>query len=316
MVNDLNIKEIHEVLNELRNLDLKNIKAEWIKELLGKLYKHIGVQHKVEKGRFVQRTVLLDGEQEDFFPKDIQRISYNPNGSAMGRCNFDGESIFYGCIASEIIEAYNCSGMETLPLGLGGLRQHRFVTGNWLLAEDTEFLFLGGAKNLTYLSNAGKDRHNTFHRILGSYKEYILPLYAIDNFICEQFSKEVHVDEPWQYNISAAYVQLLKESGAKGLIYPSVKSGGAGTNLILFKDQVDNGLITFDSCVYGIYYMRDDETVNEYLMNATEIDGKLVWKDVYIGRIPRVVRDYYLGRTDTNPLAGRVPIIDFGSPKV
>lgn len=205
--------------------------------------------------------------------------------------------------------------METFPFDLKGLRQHRFVTGNWLLAEDSEFLFIGGASNLTYLSNAGKDRHKTFHRIIGNFRESILPLYAIDNFICEQFSKEVPAEEPLQYKIPAVYTQLLRESQGKGLIYPSVKSGGAGTNLIIFKDEIDNGLINFDSCIYGIYYVRGDQVINEYLMKATEHNGKLVWKDYYLGRIPRTVRDYYLGRSDFNPAAGRVKIIDLESKR-
>jgi len=312
MIKELDIHKVNEVLAELKNLDLKNVKAETIKELLSMLYKHIGVKRKLRKGQYIQRTVLLNTEAEDYFPTEIHRISYNPKGSAMGRCNFDGESIFYSCVASEIIEGYDCAGLETLKLELIGLQQNRFVTGNWLLSDETEFLFIGGASNLTYLSDAGKSRHLMFHRAISNYKELMLPLYAIDKFICEQFSKEVPADEPWQYKVSAVYAQMVRESGGKGLIYPSVKSAGAGTNLILFKDKVNEGLITFDKCIYGIYYTRDSESINEYLMNATEDNGKLVWRDNYQGRITRSIRDYYLGRTDKNPLANKVPIIDLG----
>ncbi|TCD17616.1 RES domain-containing protein [Pedobacter psychrodurus] len=307
-LNDINHTETLDVLKRLRLLDLEKVSNNEIFDLLTKLYKHIGVKHKLLKNRFVQRAVLLDGEPSDYFPMDVQRISYNPKGSSAGRANFEGESVFYASIATEIIEGYNCSALELIPRMDTGIRQYRIVIGNWLLQEDTEFVFIGGDSNLTYLSMEAKNRHNQLKDFVTSFKESALSLYAIDKFLCEEFSKEVPKEKPWLYKISAAYTSLLRQNGEKGLIYPSVKAAGAGLNLILFPDIVDEGLIKFERAVYGMYYVRDKEIINEYTMGASENCGKLIWHEVY-HRLPGAIKDYYVGRSDYNRIAN-IPILN------
>ena len=93
MALELNIKTVNEVLAELRNLNLEVANIETIMELLGSLNPYIGVRQTIQQGTFVQRTVVLDNEANDYFPTEVQRISYNPRASSIGRCNLDGDAV-------------------------------------------------------------------------------------------------------------------------------------------------------------------------------------------------------------------------------
>ncbi|KQB99841.1 hypothetical protein [Pedobacter sp. Hv1] len=316
MRTELDIHQVNATIAELKRLDLKTATRDQIYQLLSRLYGHIGVTRKLEKGRFVQRGVFI-GSEEDF-PKEVQRISFNPKGSAMGRCNFDGNSMFYGCISSNVLEGYINCGFELLPLSneevkdLPPIREHRVIVGNWILSEETEFVSIGSRSYLTHLNTDVQHRNELFYKIISPYQQSMLSFYAIDKFIADEFSKPVPKNEPWLYKISATYVDMIKANGHKGLIYPSVKSNGAGMNIIIFPEFVTNGLITFERCVYGIFYVREKEVGNEWLMKAKANDGKLVWKDEY-GRMPTPLRNFYKGISDINPAEGKIKMLDLGN---
>lgn len=311
-LNEIDVKETFAVLAELKNLDLEKTSQPYIKGLLTRISKHIGVKQRVYRNRFIQRGILLDTEPEHYFPTEVQRISYNPKAATIGRANLEGHPVFYGCIATEQMEAYHCTGVETLPDIKHGFHKHRFVVGNWLLQDDAEFVILGGSPNLSSVCQDGLKRHQVFHRNIGNFKAEMIALYAIDRFICHEFSKEVSNKKPWEYLISATYATLLKEQGENGLIFPSVKAAGAGLNIVLFPEQVDRGLIRFDTALYGTYYRRHHEVCNEYTMKATAEGKNLVWTDAYY-RLHNSIKEYYIGISNYNPLKN-IPFADLGKP--
>lgn len=314
---ELDLQEVNATILQLKGLDLRVAEREYIQQLLSKLYSHIGVVRKLEEGRFIQRGIALEADED--FPKVVQRISYNPNGSAMGRCNFGSESMFYGCVASNVMEGYVSCGFELLPLSdeeeaeLPPIRQHRLVIGNWKLTEETEFITVGYHSNLIHVNTDARNRNEIFSKAISADKKSALSHYVVDRFLAHEFSKPVPKKEPWLYKISATYVDMLKANGHKGLIYPSVKSSGAGMNIIIFPEFVQNGLITFDKCAYTIFYVRNKDLVNEWLMRAEAPEGNLIWQDDY-GRISAPLRNYYKGLSDINPAEGKIEMVDLGKP--
>lgn len=308
-LDEIDVHETLDVLNELKNLDLEHVPDSEIENLLIKLYKHIGTVYRVDKGTYIQRALLLDKESEDFFPKEISRVSFNPRGSDLGRANLKGESIFYGCIPSEVLQGYMCTGIEVLPMSKQGLFQHRFVLGNWIFQEPATFVAIGSTGELPQQITYVRNQKEFFNSKLGMYPASAIALNAINEFITHEFNKVVEHD--WEYRISAIYTELIKAQGGKGVMYPSVASAGAGINVAIFPDEVTNGLIKFDLLLYGRYYNRNGDYCNEYTMRADSPDGlKLVWKDEY-KRLPRVVKEYYTGVTNYNPL-GRISYTDLG----
>jgi hypothetical protein len=310
---ELDVHEVNATINKLKALDLQIADRNQIQQLLSRLYNHIGVVYKLNQGQFIQRGITLKAEED--YPKGVQRISYNPNGSAMGRCNFAGEAMFYGCIASDVMEGYHTTAFEILPLSddemknLPVIRQHRVIVGNWILSKETEFLTIGLHNNLSYGNTAARNRNNVFNSMISNYQKSILSYYAIDRFLAHEFSKVVPKNEAWRYKISAVYVDMLKAHGHPGLIYPSVKSAGAGMNIIIFPEFVRDNLISFDRCAYGIFYVRAKEIVNEWLMRADALEENLIWKDDY-NRIPTPLRNYYKGLSDVNPSRGKIKMVN------
>jgi hypothetical protein len=131
--------------------------------------------------------------------------------------------------------------------------------------------------------------------------------------LCREFSKHVEKSNPWEYKISATYCEILKENGEKGIIYPSVKSEGAGLNIVLFPEEVKKGIITFDKALYGTFYNRNGDYNNEYTLGATSNDDvHLQWHEEYY-RLPRDIKDYYIGKSNYNPLEN-ITMLDLGKP--
>lgn len=310
----IDFNETNEVLKSLKNLNLQTAGDDEIKSHLLKLSKHIGVKKTLDKQVFIQRGVLLDNEAEDFFPKQISRLSYNSNCNSIGRCNIFGQPVFYGCISTEVMEAYNCTAMEILPLNKNGIFKHRFVISNWLLNQPTEFLLIGGSEKLYHLNKASAYRNDFFNEKLNQYKEVIFSLMSIDKFLCNEFNKEVKQGEDYNYRISANYCSILKDKNEPGIIYPSVKSSGAGLNIAIFSEKIDDKLVYFDKAIYGIFYNRNGEFCNEYTLRATsENNIDLNWKEAYF-RLHKKIKEYYIGENDFNPLKNNISVKDLGKP--
>lgn len=308
-LDEIDVHETLNVLNDLKKLDLEHATDNEIKTLLLKLYEHIGTEYRVDPGTYIQRALLLDREPEDFFPKEVSRVSFNSKGSELGRANLEGESIFYGCIPSEILEGYMCTGLEILPMSKAGLFQHRFVLGNWIFQQPATFVAIGSTGELPQQITYVRNQKEFFNSKLGMYPASAIALNAINEFITHEFNKVV--EHAWEYRISAIYTQLIKEQGGKGIMYPSVASAGAGINIAIFPEEVMRGLIKFDFLLYGRYYNRNGDYCNEYTGRADSPDGlNLVWKDEY-KRLPRVLKEYYTGITNYNPI-GKITFTDLG----
>lgn len=311
-VETINLKETYEVINELKNLNLKIATVDEIEVLLLKLYNHIGVKCTLYKDNIIVRGVSMDKELENFEPVTSQRLSYNPNLEMIeiGRANLEKQPAFYGCLQTEVLKGYECSGFELLPFTNVGYNKHQIVFGKWVLKTHTDFVLVGGGASLKHNCKASIIRNDNFAKQLKYNNQVSKALKIIDTFICKQFNKTVIENEPWNYKISAAYSNILRERGRCGIIYPSVKSSGAGLNIAIFQESVGAGLIEFQKAIHSIFYFRNKDVINEFTKEAISINGKLEWKNTYDKRLPKQILDYYTGLADTNPTNGKIKFID------
>ncbi|TAE36610.1 MAG: hypothetical protein EAY66_06905 [Sphingobacteriales bacterium] len=94
----------------------------------------------------------MDEEIENFEPLTSQRLSYNPNlkMNKIGRANLENQPVFYGCLQTEFLKGYECSGFELLPLINVGFNKHQIVFGKWVLTTHTDFVLIGGRASLKH----------------------------------------------------------------------------------------------------------------------------------------------------------------------
>lgn len=264
------------------------------------------------KDNIIVRGVSMDEEIENFEPLTSQRLSYNPNlkMNKIGRANLENQPVFYGCLQTEVLKGYECSGFELLPLINVGFNKHQIVFGKWVLTTHTDFVLIGGRASLKHNCKASINRNGNFAKQLKYNNRVSKALKIIDTFICKEFNKTVKENEPWNYKISAAYSNILRESGRCGIIYPSVKTSGAGLNIAIFKESVDTGLIEFQKAIHSLFYFRNTDVINEFTKEAISINGKLEWKNTYDKRLPKQILDYYTGLADINPTNGKFKFID------
>lgn len=310
--NHISLEEAKELIAELKEIDFERCSKNQIEDLIAQLKQHAAVIHTLPAGTVICRSIscnFLGGQ----YPVYVSQISYNPNldQCPFNRASWEKETAFYGCVTSEILQSYNTSQMEIigdLEKKTDHIAQELFVTGKWILQKDLHLVLLSG--NLKNSVKITESRNGTLYDFIIRDKENLLTLKLIDSFLCEEFSKAVENNEKWKYKISASYSNLIKNDNWPGLLYPSVRSIGAGMNIAIFPKIVDDGIIKLERAAGIIYYKRGDKMVNEYVMEAIPDDNVLRWKETYNHKLPPKMKAYYTGRSDDDSFEQFIPYQD------
>jgi hypothetical protein len=232
----------------------------------------------------------------------VDQLSFNPNFASCGfnRASWQGESSFYGSILSGNLQPYYTSSFEVLSDLTNSPKEidtETFVVGKWVVKKEFPLVHISGElKNNAHVASA---RYDTLFKSLSQYPDRMIPLKMIDSFLCSEFIKEVPSNEKWRYKVSAAYANFIKRDNWPGLMYPSLKSDGAGYNVALFPDTLYD-YITFERAALMTYYKRGESIGNEIKMEALPDGNFLRWKEYYGGRMPPQMKKWYLGQTDDN----------------
>lgn len=136
----LKLYKVKRVLQELRALNLEVVEISEIKSLLWELKSHVSVMKRLNAGKPICRSLIFKNE----IPITVERISYNKNpGDYFGRATYRGKTAFYGSIATNILENYQTTPLEILPVRKDCIERTGVVSGKWVLQEDAWFIFLG-----------------------------------------------------------------------------------------------------------------------------------------------------------------------------
>jgi hypothetical protein len=300
----LDLAHVQKHIQILKSFDLRSVSMDEIRKHLFEIKDHIGTRRIYPKGTVVCRSLRLK-DNDDIFTTE-ERISYNKNtnGMAFGRATYEETTAFYGSLNTAIVNCDATSAFEILPHSTDDkIERYNIVSGKWVMQRDMDLFFIGGGGNLLHLCDDGVSRHNLLYDYIRQDKSNIIILKIIDTFLCDEFSKVVDPNTPWNYKISACYSEILKEKGEVGVVYPSVKSNGAGLNIVLFPPSVDKGLIKLERAFYGTHYNRKGEYINEYNLLADIDDGILRWREDYavLKPLPNFVKKYYSGLTTEKP---------------
>ena len=197
---------------------------------------------------------------DEIFKKDKQ-IGYPPKENIIeyGRANFPHESVFYGCIPSQLkedqrsINAYNACILETdkeLLTDLRGTFKKIYTVGKWDASESpSNFVYLPFSNN-AFLKNAMiKDVAELFKECVyqlyskKDVEEIIIPFqeYIAHKFSAKKSGKNDYVLTNAFKNALLNYYHI---HGPKldGIIYSSPMTDCEAINVVLTADFVDNFL--------------------------------------------------------------------------
>ncbi|MGZ3873964.1 MAG: RES family NAD+ phosphorylase [Mucilaginibacter sp.] len=312
----LSLEDTKKIIEEIARLDLTSVTKDEILLYFEKIQNHVSIIQIVPAGTIVCRSVpdyLPDGR----FPKTVQEMSYNPHldQCRYNRANWEGESVFYGSISADFLRSNDTSGFEIISLDKRESKICREIVfiGKWVVQKDLEVVSIGGSSSLLNKTNMSKSRHKLLIDYITKIPEHELSLKLIDTFLCNEFSKDVPDDKRFLYKISAGYADYLKANGFNGLLYPSVRSLGAGLNIALFPNAIDSGLIRFEYASASNFYKRDKNIINEYVMEAYPDNEKLIWKEIYKYKLPPKIKAFYIGKSDDDSFSKYIPMTDLGS---
>jgi hypothetical protein len=309
----LNVDKTLAVLKALESLDLEQASKEELQSLIKNLNKHIAIVSPLAEGRVIIRTVSCKYLRNEpiIYPTRVSQISYNPNANSCGfnRASWMSETAFYGSVATDLMQPYNTSSFEVLgDLNESKLDINRetFVIGKWVVKKEIPLIHISG--NLKNNPLAVSQRYEALDKAINEYPKHADVLKLIDNFLCSEFTKEVRNDERWRYKISAAYADFVKQDNWPGLIYPSLKAAGAGYNIVLFPEMVDEYL-SFEHAALSTFYKRGISTGNEFTMSAYSDNGILRWKDDYTNRLTPNMKLWYRGLSDDNSFQKYIEVV-------
>ena len=299
------IKETTEILNEIKQSDLKTAQKEELLGLIAKFQKHSAVIGTLVPGRVICRDISCNYLKDDpisVYPLTVPQLSYNPNFALCGynRASWEGESAFYGSIETEKLKGYYTCSLEVLAELQENNKEidcETFVVGKWIVKKEINLIHISGT--LKNNSIAVSERYNTWFKSSSKYPENIIPLKLIDTYLCDEFVKDVPKNEKWKYKVSAAYSDFVKKDNWPGLIYPSLKSDGAGYNVALFPETLYD-YIEFERAALITYYKRGKSITNEITMEALPDGDLLRWKEIYTHLLPPKMKRWYTGLSDDN----------------
>ncbi len=166
-----------------------------------------------------------------------------------------------------------------------GLRKATFT--KWISNQDIKLIAI--FQNSSYY-----DKSSFTKRLLAKYNEFLNhnsvhreKTIVFNSYLASEFAKDV-TEHDYDYMISALFTETVIDNGFDGILYPSVRLGGAGFNIALTPQAVDNKLNLYGvmECVIYKYF---DKTVmdNEYQAilypNQTHFIFEKVYKDFRAG---------------------------------
>lgn len=310
----MNKSTVIQLIENLKSLNLKNTPSLVIEKQLEPLLEFQLPIIKINKGSIAVRTRIIE-KNEAIFTK-ISEISYrtkNVEKIGKGRCNDDGEPVFYCSLETERLKPIQTNILEIFPRfddeTIAPIIQT--ISGKSQFQCDCYFPFIGGFKNNPNLCNAGHDRFNFLDKLYKEYdSEYIECFKIVDEFLCNEFSKKVKNE--YEYKISATYSKMIHAKDRIGIVYPSVNSNQAGLNIAIYKESVDLGIIQCRMAIYSKFYTRNKNIVNEHLMIANIDKGFLRWYEDYNHKLPPIMKKYFSGESEDDSFLKYIHFEDLG----
>ncbi len=255
-IQNLSLKQIQDIIEEIRRLDLEVVDIDIIKEKLKPLFKGYTLRAPIyEPGLKLYRGRVCNEK-----PNNIKDMTYPPAKliTKYQRVNRPGQSVFY-CCADRRVPFSECFAKTG----------DRFILSRW---KTVSRLFVN---NIGYLND----------NIMGLQPKSLDELKEanrlIRNFIDEEFTKNVNEGEEYLYKITIALAEKhFSDDIFNGLLYPSIAIKARSDNLALKPHYVDKNLMIEKVEFIQIVSVKD----SEYKIKALDLaksfgkDGSIEWK--------------------------------------
>ena len=255
-IQNLNLKQIQDIIKEIRRLDLKVVDINIIKEKLKPLF----VGYTLRAPIYEPGLKLYRGRVCNEKPNKIEDITYPPAKliTKYQRVNRPGQSVFY-CCAGRRVPFFEC-----------------FVkTGDKFILSQWKTISRLLVNNIGYLND---NIMGLQPKSLDELKEANI---LIRNFIDEEFTKNVNKGEEYLYKITIALAEKhFSDDIFNGLLYPSIAINGRSDNLALKPNYVDKNLMIERVEFIQIISVKGFEYKIKVLDLATSFgkDGSIEWK--------------------------------------
>ncbi|MEN5195541.1 hypothetical protein [Sphingobacterium faecium] len=296
------------ILTNLRSLDLETSSVEEILDLYRSIDRQFFLVNELKKGTRILRARIWD--EIPNIPTNICELSYNPSPSKyFGRAHCVGDMIFYGSINPDDLKVrdYFNAPLEVLHINKEEIGRKYFVISSWVLQRDIIVASIG--TTLPHAKLFQEKRGRTIKSFKGLDENFRSEALKFDDFICAEFSKVIKDDDlDHYYKFSATYSKFILEHGIDGILYPSVASNGGGINVAIRKELIDSQVLIPEHALYGTFFNRYKEVTQEYSMFAETFgaEGEIRWKESYRDLLNPSIKNYYIGKSDINPLAQRI----------
>ena len=255
-IQNLSLKQIKDIIEEIRRLDLEVVDIDIIKEKLKPLF----VGYTLRALIYEPGLKLYRGRVCNEKPNNIKDITY-PHAKLITkyqRVNRPGQSVFY-CCAGRRVPFFEC-----------------FVkTGDKFILSQWKTISRLLVNNIGYLND---NIMGLQPKSLGELKEANI---LIRNFIDEEFTKNVNKGEEYLYKITIALAEKhFLDDIFNGLLYPSIAIKGRSDNLALKPHYVDKNLMIERVEFIQIISVKGFEYKIKVLDLATSFgkDGSIEWK--------------------------------------
>ncbi|MCK9208142.1 MAG: RES family NAD+ phosphorylase [Salinivirgaceae bacterium] len=291
------MRTIDQILKEIKELDLSTLPVDLINQLFNEFGIFGNITYTLHPRKRVYRA-RTNNKNEIF--KKVSDLSFLPSGlnSEYKRASTPTSTMFYGAILAEDIKegeitdnriagCFECVDfLRDLTKKIDG--ENKVTFGTWIVTKDIPLIAIVFDKDLVNKSSYFTEMSEGFTKFISEYPDLKDKTEKIYNYLASEFSKK-QIDNGYDYLISSLFTKRVIDKGLKGVLYPSVRSDGAGYNVAIHPDAVKTSMkmVAAGECtVYkkGDQVIVDNETLAYLKDNDTEFELKPVDSQYHLGK--------------------------------
>lgn len=274
-----NIKNIENVINKLKEIDLKSEKAyDNINELIEKGFQRLPIPVYImpKNVRFCRcrrnKDIPRFNEvQQLWHREDIENIR------SFGRANEPQQSVFY---CSEIRPTALCETSEAIR-GDTSIEKEVITTGLWELKDNIRLAAVVHTDKTREKNDLTNFHGRNFDNLTDiQFPGEIIKVNKILNFFSDEFAKYVDDGNDYEYKISCAFSNFAYRT-CDGIFYPSVRFNYEGMNYAFKPDiMIGKKLVLLEACEDTFIRNGEKSYKNTIHINTKNVDYgtmKLMW---------------------------------------
>jgi len=227
----------------------------WNELAVGKPIPHLTIDYK-----FLIRCSYNDKKEP---LNNVARLSYNPfpDRISLQRCNYEGQSVFYGAIGLDNDEI-SMQGTAIVEVCLENIKKedmdtHYLTMSKWMLTQPLRVLVLPHSPIAIQKNPEMKKAKEHFQPLVEDMaRQKNIPIEYVNGYL--EFISDLFCmkdNKPNYYKLTSSLVNFLMADFGRqgqhfdGIMYPSANSQSAGINIALHPEVVNQGKVFIDTII-------------------------------------------------------------------